>query len=73
MSSEDRAAEGDTTKLNMARVIPGWAEGLKMIGKGGKIKLWVPSNLGYGSRPMAVAFRPIRFSFSTWTCSTFSR
>jgi len=23
-----------------------------MIGKGGKIKLWVPSNLGYGSRPM---------------------
>ena len=49
---EDRSAEGDTTKLNMARVIPGWAEGLKMIGKGGKIKLWVPSNLGYGSRPM---------------------
>ena len=48
---EDRSAEGDTTKLNMARVIPGWAEGLKMIGKGGKIKLWVPSNLGYGSRP----------------------
>ena len=48
----DHPAEGDTTKLNMARVIPGWAEGLKMIGKGGKIKLWVPSNLGYGSRPM---------------------
>ena len=46
---EDRSAEGDTTKLNMARVIPGWAEGLKMIGKGGKINAWMPSSAAYGA------------------------
>ena len=30
------------------RVIPGWTEGMKLVGKGGKVTLWVPSDLAYG-------------------------
>jgi FKBP-type peptidyl-prolyl cis-trans isomerase len=33
-------------KLN--EVVPGWTEGLQKISKGGKIKLYVPPQLGYG-------------------------
>jgi FKBP-type peptidyl-prolyl cis-trans isomerase len=29
-------------------VIAGWTEGLQKVGKGGKIKLYVPPQLGYG-------------------------
>lgn len=32
------------------RVIPGWTEGMMLVGKGGKITLWIPSELAYGSR-----------------------
>ncbi len=44
-SSYDR---GDTAEFALNRVIAGWSEGMKLVGKGGKIKLWVPSELGYG-------------------------
>ena len=32
------------------RVIAGWTEGMKLIGKGGKITLWIPAELAYGAR-----------------------
>lgn len=35
----------------LGNVIPGWQEGLPLIGVGGKIKLLIPSALGYGSKP----------------------
>ncbi|UKI39050.1 MAG: FKBP-type peptidyl-prolyl cis-trans isomerase [Alistipes putredinis] len=40
--------ENDSTKFSLNRVIRGWSEGMKLVGKGGKIKLYVPSDLGYG-------------------------
>ncbi len=30
------------------RVIKGWTEGMQLVGEGGKIRLFVPSELGYG-------------------------
>lgn len=39
---------GDTAKFSLSGVIKGWGEGLQLIGEGGKIKLWIPSDLGYG-------------------------
>lgn len=40
----------DTATFQLARVIPGWTEGMQLVGKGGKITLWVPSDLAYGER-----------------------
>ena len=34
--------------IPLSRVIKGWAEGLQLIGEGGKIVLYIPSDLGYG-------------------------
>ncbi len=36
--------------LTLNRVIPGWTEGLQLLGEGGKAVLYVPAELGYGER-----------------------
>ncbi|MGC9451710.1 MAG: FKBP-type peptidyl-prolyl cis-trans isomerase [Oceanipulchritudo sp.] len=33
------------------RVVPGFSEGLQLLKEGGKAKLYIPSELGYGDRP----------------------
>lgn len=41
-------SHGGPAEFPLDHVIPGWTEGLQHVSKGGKIKLYVPSDLGYG-------------------------
>jgi FKBP-type peptidyl-prolyl cis-trans isomerase FkpA len=38
----------ETTSFPLDGVIPGWTEGLQLVGEGGMIQLRIPSDLGYG-------------------------
>ena len=40
------------------RVIPGWTEGVQLIKEGGKVRLFIPSNLAYGSHGAGSAIGP---------------
>jgi FKBP-type peptidyl-prolyl cis-trans isomerase FkpA len=44
-SSYDR---GQPIDFGLGQVVPGWTEGLQLIGVGGMIELEIPSKLGYG-------------------------
>ncbi len=39
---------GAPTTLDLSHTVPGWSEGLQLIGEGGMIELEVPAKLGYG-------------------------
>ena len=38
---------GNGVAVLLENAVPGWVEGVSMIGKGGRIKLWIPPALGY--------------------------
>jgi FKBP-type peptidyl-prolyl cis-trans isomerase FkpA len=41
---------GESISFALNRVIKGWTEGMKLIGEGGQITLWIPAELAYGER-----------------------
>ena len=41
---------GQPLSFPLNRVIPGWTEGMQLVGKGGMIELEIPSELGYGAQ-----------------------
>jgi FKBP-type peptidyl-prolyl cis-trans isomerase FkpA len=41
---------GESIDFPLNQVIPGWTEGMQLVGQGGMIELVIPSNLGYGKR-----------------------
>ena len=42
--------DADPIRLTLNRVVAGWTEGLQLIGEGGKIELYLPSDLAYGEQ-----------------------
>ena len=46
----DSYDKNEPVEFPLNRVIAGWTEGLQLVGKGGKITLWIPAELAYGSR-----------------------
>ncbi len=40
----------DSITFALNRVIRGWTEGMKLVGKGGTVHLWIPSDMAYGER-----------------------
>lgn len=47
---DETPQEGEPVSFTLDQVISGWQEGIQLIGEGGKVKLYVPSALGYGER-----------------------
>ena len=41
---------GEPITFPLNGVIPGWTEGMQLVGAGGMIELEIPSELGYGKR-----------------------
>jgi hypothetical protein len=42
--------QNERAPLPVAQVVPGFSEGLKLMQKGGKYRLWIKPELGYGAR-----------------------
>ncbi len=55
--------ENQNISFPLNGVIRGWTEGLKLVGKGGKINLWIPAEMAYGTqeRPGIPANSPLKF------------
>ena len=49
---------GESISFPLNGVIPGWTEGMQLIGTGGMVELVIPSMLGYGTQGFGAAVPP---------------
>ena len=49
---------GEPIEFPLNGVIKGWSEGIQLIGQGGKITLWIPSELAYGESGAGMMIAP---------------
>ncbi len=52
---DSSVARGEPISFPLDRVIAGWTEGVQLMAKGEKRRLWIPENLAYQGRPGAPA------------------
>lgn len=57
-TAPDQVGKDSPTQFALNQVIKGWTEGMKLVGKGGKITLWIPSELAYGENGSGNAIGP---------------
>jgi hypothetical protein len=50
--------QNERAPMEVAAVIPGFAEGLKLMRRGGEYRLWIKPELGYGDRETGGAIPP---------------
>jgi FKBP-type peptidyl-prolyl cis-trans isomerase len=48
---DSSSKRGQPATFPLNQVIPGWTEGLQLIKKGGKARLWIPKELAYNDQP----------------------
>ena len=47
---DETPEDADPVRFTLNSVIPGWTEGMQLIGEGGHIELYVPAKLAYGEQ-----------------------
>ena len=47
---DDSSEHGGAAEIPLARVVPGWQEGIALMPVGAKYKFWIPASLGYGEQ-----------------------
>lgn len=53
LTNGDVFDQGNGVEFALSKLVIGWQEGIPLIGAGGKIKLYLPPSLAYGSQAVS--------------------